>query len=397
MADSNCCGGVINNNCPCTLRDILLKLPGYSGNGHPSGNYEIVSDGNGNYDIVISGGSGNPLAKMVMNPDGTYTFDNGVDSPVTISFTETLTTYVSDVINGNKIGTYTDELGNPTDITETITIMNQQANGDIEYLSEDAVVDTAVILSTDANQLLTSGTDKGNLLTAADLISTGPNNTIIVGPDGKLLSPVVSVFPDDQVFSGIATDTTSVTFTPLPPNPDGQVNYNLEVDVKTQCEIDSDGNGIKLADSFYENLNTSHLVNIANVQAFDPNGELLQANVVKDGCSLKVFINKPDTIFYKDHGVSDLSLVTDISVGGLAPDVVSLVVTNLTSNFNLSTWYSNILTSGKKVNQKLIISNYSGTLFDIEFNHAGLSQLKSISDGEILTVKALVPNILYED
>jgi hypothetical protein len=171
----------------------------------------------------------------------------------------------------------------------------------------------------------------------------------------------------------------------------------IDTVVKTQCEIDSDVDGIKLADTFYENLDTSHLVKLSKVQVFDPAGDLIQANVVKDDCGLKVFVNPPEVLFKKEHSVSDLSTITDLSVGGKPADVVSIVVTNLTSDYNVSTWYAATVTAGKKKNQKIVIANYSGTPFNIAFNHANIGPLKLIANEEILTVSSREDNILYED
>jgi len=375
----------------------------------------------------LKNSSGNPDIDLVNNGNGTFTFTNGVDAPVTfdtektividngdgtftltddfgtnvtINTNDILTTYVDDVIAGNKIGTYTDEAGTPIDITETITLMEQQANGDIEYLSEDGVVDTAVILSTDINQLLKSGTDNGNLLVVTDLISTDANNTVTPGTDGKLFAPIVSVFPDDQVFSGVATDTTNVTLTPLTPTPEGQIDYNLEVNVKTQCEIDSDALGIKLADSFYENIGTGHLPTLATLTPFDSLKEVVQVNIVKDGCSLKGFVNKDTVVFSKFHGISDvdLSVLTNIAVGSETPDVVSIIVTSLAANFDFSNWYINTLSTGKKVGQKFIVAlDINTPLFSMTYDHANAGLINSIFDKEILTVKSLEANTLYED
>lgn len=423
MAKKNKCCGLPwkDSKCECTLNDILLKL---LPEGHPAGNYEIVSDGNGGYNIVSSSSSNPPVPTFVDNGDGTATFDNGVTSPVTfdskiststdngdgtytlkddfgntitIDTNDILTSYTA-IVTGHKIGEYTDEDGNATDVFESLTELSQSANGDITYTAEDKIDSTVKILSTDTGQLLKSGTDKGNLLVASDLISTDADNALVEGSDGKIKVLPTITFPDDQVFTGIKTNTTTTTFTPLPPNSEGQVDYNLEVDVKFQCEIDSDTNGIKLADSFYENIDTSHLANFASIQVFDPNEELIQANVVREGCALKVFVNKPKTVFFKDHGAVDLNTLTDVSVNGVAPDVISLIITSMTSDLNLSDWYANILTTGKKVNQKIIVMLDTGTtLYSLYFNHADYGILKSITDTEILTVESLQPNILYED
>ena len=423
MAKKNKCCGLpwLSSKCECTLNDILLKL---LPEGHPAGNYEIVSDGDGNYNIVSSSSSNPPVPTFVDNENGTATFNNGVTPPVTFDskistftdnedgtytlkddFGNTITIDTNDVLTSytatvtdHKIGEYTDEDGNPTDVFESLTKLSQSANGDITYKAEDGLDSTVKILSTDANQLLKSGTDYGNLLRIVDINSTDPDNTIVVGLDGKLKVLPVIAFPDDQVLAGIQTDTTTTTFVPLPPNPEGQVDYNLEVDVKTQCEIDFDVNGIKLADSFYENIGTAHLINLGTAEVFDPSGELLEANVVKDGCSLKVFVNKPSLIFYKDHGVADLNLVTDVTVAGKAPDIISIVLTNATADIDLSNWYANILTSGKKVNQKIIIALNIGTpLYALTFDHGNTGLVKSIYDEEILTVRSVEANILYED
>ena len=334
------------------------------------------------------------------NNNGTFTYVDDFGNTGTISVVDVLTVYTSTALVPNKIGEYKDELGVTVDVFENLTSIAQSANGDIAYTNEAAVLVTSKILSTDANQLLKSGSDKGNLVTATDLISIDANNTIVAGADGKLFAPIVSVFPDDQVFNGIATDTTTIALTPLAPTLEGQINYNLEVNVKTQCEINSDASGIKLSDGFYENIGTVHITTLPTLTAFDPNKQVKQVNIVKNGCSLKAFVNKDEEVFVKFHGVSDINLnvLTNISIGGVAPDVISIIVTSLAANFDFSNWYINVLSSGKKVGQKFIVAlDINTPLFSMTYDHANAGLVKSIFDKEILTVKALEVDTLYED
>jgi hypothetical protein len=259
---------------------------------------------------------------------------------------------------------------------------------------------TITILSTDSGQLLKEGSDGGNLLTFSDIISSDLDNSMFLGSDGKIKTVPTITFPDDQIFTGLQSNTTTITFTPLPPNMEGQVDYNLQVDVKTQSEITSDIDGIKLKDTFYENIGNLHLSTLPTIVNFDPNKQIKQVNIVKVGDSLKAYVNKDEDVFYKNHGISDIDLnsLTDIRVGGVAPDVISLIITSLSSNYDFSNWYANILVDGKKVGQKIIVALdiNTPTLF-LSFNHGNANIIRELYDTEILTVKSLEINTLYED
>jgi len=340
----------------------------------------------------------NTKGSLVNNNDGTYTFTDA-GGVVTIINTNGLVVSNTQAL-GKTIATLTELDGTIVDIKETITSTSQLANGDIEYANENAIVSKSVILSTDVGQLIKSGTDKGNLLLVSDIISTDAGNTIVIGTDGKpKVNPVV-IPVYNQVISEVDSDTVNLTITPSAPTPTGQINYTVQADVKTQCEIDSNSSGIKLSDGFYENIGTAHITTLPTLTAFDPAKEVKQVNIVKNGCSLKAFVNKDEEVLNKFHGVSDLDLnaLSDISIGGVSPDVISIIVTSLAADFDFSSWYINTLTTGKKVGQKFIVALEINTpLFSMTYDHANAGFVKAIFDKEILTVKALEADTLYED
>lgn len=75
----------------------------------------------------------------------------------------------------------------------------------------------------------------------------------------------------------------------------------LTADVKHQCEIDSDSNGIKLANSFYDGLvpaaNIESTVNETNSGIYGPDNGFVTKNLVKkNGCKIEVYSPAEHTV-----------------------------------------------------------------------------------------------------
>jgi len=83
------------------------------------------------------------ITQLADNGDGTFTFTHEGGSQTTISGAslETLT-FVSNTIAGNRIGTYTDEAGNTFDIDETITSLVDNGDGTFSFTHEDGSTST---------------------------------------------------------------------------------------------------------------------------------------------------------------------------------------------------------------------------------------------------------------
>lgn len=74
------------------------------------------------------------------------------------------TTTITNVVTGHKIADYKNETNSTVAINETVTNLTQSATG-ISYTKEDASVATAKVVSANAGNLITTGTDFGALLT----------------------------------------------------------------------------------------------------------------------------------------------------------------------------------------------------------------------------------------
>ncbi len=98
------------------------------------------------------------------------TLGNDITSDATgifldVQASETTTTITNTVV-GNKIADYTDEDGIITPINETITSLSQDLlSGDIQFTDEAGSVNTAKVVSTDALNNITVGTDGGPFAT----------------------------------------------------------------------------------------------------------------------------------------------------------------------------------------------------------------------------------------
>ncbi|KAF2343159.1 hypothetical protein, partial [Flavobacterium tistrianum] len=69
------------------------------------------------------------------------------------------------VTAGNAIASYSNEKGIPVSIQETITAQSQNpATGDISYTNEAGKVSTSKVISADAGNLITAGTDGGSFV-----------------------------------------------------------------------------------------------------------------------------------------------------------------------------------------------------------------------------------------
>lgn len=105
-----------------------------------------VLTNNGNGTFTHNNGNGvlttfrEGRSTVVNNGNGTYTLTTSDGNTVTLN-NNTLTSFVN-LVAGNRIATYNDELGNTTDINETVTSMSANAN-QLEYVDENG--DTTII------------------------------------------------------------------------------------------------------------------------------------------------------------------------------------------------------------------------------------------------------------
>lgn len=124
---------------------------------------------------------------------------NGVTATQNLSSIQTITTITNTQATGKTIATYTNESNVATDIKETITNLSQNTTtGIITYTKEDATTATANVVSTNANNVISVGTDGGaykglkvfdaydtaaaqTIANAASTLNLGTNRTNIGG------------------------------------------------------------------------------------------------------------------------------------------------------------------------------------------------------------------------
>lgn len=106
---------------------------------------------------------------------------NGVITTQNLSALQNITTITNTQTSGKTIATYTNENNLVTDIKETITNLNQNATtGVITYIKEDATTATANVVSANANNVISVGTDGGAYkeLKVFDAYDTAASQTI---------------------------------------------------------------------------------------------------------------------------------------------------------------------------------------------------------------------------
>lgn len=106
---------------------------------------------------------------------------NGITATQNLSSIQTITTITNTQVAGKTIATYTNENNVVTDIKETITNISQNATtGVITYTKEDATTATANVVSTNANNVISVGTDGGAYkgLKVFDAYDTAASQTI---------------------------------------------------------------------------------------------------------------------------------------------------------------------------------------------------------------------------
>ncbi|KAF2343049.1 hypothetical protein, partial [Flavobacterium tistrianum] len=109
-----------------------------------------------------------------------YNPENGVPTIINLSNlvkdSETITSVTPVVTAGNAIASYSNEKGIPVSIQETITAQSQNpATGDIAYTNEAGKVSTSKVISADAGNLITAGTDGGSFV---DHAAVAANETV---------------------------------------------------------------------------------------------------------------------------------------------------------------------------------------------------------------------------
>jgi hypothetical protein len=155
---------------------------------------------------------------------GYFVDETGAQTDVTESITN-----IQNTVVGHKIADYTNEQTNVIDINETVTTLAQSlATGVITFTAEDASTSTANVVSTDADNSITVGTDGGAYYNAPALVTGATwddaTNTIeITFDDASVVNvPIVdniSTFLSDFTISdGTTTDVIAnhetLTFVP---------------------------------------------------------------------------------------------------------------------------------------------------------------------------------------
>ncbi|WP_297706510.1 hypothetical protein, partial [uncultured Eudoraea sp.] len=149
-----------------------------------AGNLEITdSDGTLSVPLASLGTDDQNIDVLTLNGATnilTVGIENGSDLTVdlsSLSDTETITTMTGTAGSGNAIGTYTNEASTPVVINETVTTLSQDnATGVITYTNESATAQTADVISTDADNQITAGSDGGAYLNLPVIYSAGKVN-----------------------------------------------------------------------------------------------------------------------------------------------------------------------------------------------------------------------------
>jgi hypothetical protein len=136
-------------------------------------------------------------------------------------------------------------------------------------------------------------------------------------------------------------------------------------DVKTQCEIDSNASGIKLADAFYDGLvpaaNIESTVNETTTGVYGTDGGFVTKNLVKkNGCKIEVYspaehTNLQVAIPYVDTSASPQNVLGSIPVFTTTQTAITTATltnpTKRTMNYSISTyWNSSMSNSQSGVN-----------------------------------------------
>ena len=106
---------------------------------------------------------------------------NGITATQNLSSLQTITTITNTQAAGKTIATYTNENNVASDIKETITNLSQNTTtGVVTYTKEDATTATANVVSTNANNVISVGTDGGAYkgLKVFDAYDTAASQTI---------------------------------------------------------------------------------------------------------------------------------------------------------------------------------------------------------------------------
>lgn len=148
-------------------------------------NSSLSSTGN---TLTITDAGGNLTASMVNSnvlslSGSTLTSSiNGVSASQDLSSLQTVTNITNTQATGKTIATYTNESNVSKDIKETITNLTQNTTtGVITYTKEDGTTATANVVSTNADNIISVGTDGGSYraLKVIDVYDTGAVQNII--------------------------------------------------------------------------------------------------------------------------------------------------------------------------------------------------------------------------
>ena len=161
---------------------------------------------------------------------------------------------VTNTVTGNRIATISETGITPVDINETVTSLSQNTStGVISYTDEDGgAAETANVVSTNTNNLISAGTDGGAFLSMPTIYSTGK-----VGGNGT----AISIY--QATSSRIDEGDYQITFTTALPN----ANYIIQL-VTIDCGGDCPGNtGADYDDpgiTYYDQQTTGFKINIGD-------------------------------------------------------------------------------------------------------------------------------------
>jgi len=267
--------------------------------------------------------------------DLVFTDENGVDTTISMTDLETLTSVTQVLTDGHLIGVYTDEDGQPTNLLETVTELTN--NGQNLIFTDEDGVDTTISMTdletlTSVTQVLTDGHLIGvyndedgqstNLLeTVTELTNTGQNliftdengdDTTISMTDLETLTSVTQVLTDGHLI-GVYTDE------------DGQPTNLLE----TVTELTNTGQNLVFTDENGDDttIDVRDLETLTLLTAVLNNGHLIGTYTNEDGVAVNLLetittlVKNADGSFTytnedgitTDFDVTDLETLTSIT------------------------------------------------------------------------------------
>ncbi|ARN71017.1 hypothetical protein BST91_04815 [Nonlabens tegetincola] len=334
-------------------------------------------------------------ADITDNMNGTYTFTNNDGTDVTIDtngivitnviagnriatvteadgtavdIDETITTITGNAATGNTIATYENENGDTEDINETVTALGINA-GELTYANEDATNANVNLISADADNSITAGTDGALFVdvsaaqTVTNLTDLGNGFVTYTNEDGTVQTVAKADITDNMngTYTFTNNDGTDVTI-----DTNGIVITNVIAGNRIATVTEADGTAVDIDETIttitgnaatgntiatYENENGDTEDINETVTALGINaGELIYAN--EDATNANVNLISADA----DNSITagtDGALFVDVSA--------AQTVTNLTDLGNGFVTYTNEDGTVQTVAKADITDNMNGT------------------------------------